>query len=216
MAKPGHVIEKPAWRPTDPHFSSGPCAKRPGWSPDRLKGALLGRSHRAPETRARLALALERTKALLKLPASYIAAIVPASDTGAVEMALWSLLGPRGVDVLAWEAFSRDWVTDVVEQLKLKDVRALLAPYGDLPDLAQVDFDRDVVFAWNGTTSGVRVPDGEWIAGDREGLTICDATSAVFAQRIDWEKLDVATFSWQKVLGGEAQHGISDFVATGD
>src|SRR4029077_4295302 len=208
MAKPGHVIEKPAWRPTDPHFSSGPCAKRPGWSPDRLKGALLGRSHRAPETRARLALALERTKALLKLPASYVAAIVPASDTGAVEMALWSLLGPRGVDVLAWEAFSRDWVTDVVEQLKLKDVRALLAPYGDLPDLAQVDFDRDVVFAWNGTTSGVRVPNGEWIASDRAGLTICDATSALFAQRIDWEKLDVATFSWQKVLGGEAQHGM--------
>ena len=161
-----------------------------------------------PETKARLALALERTKELLKLPAGYVAAIVPASDTGAVEMALWSLLGPRGVDVLAWEAFSRDWVTDIVEQLKLKDVRALLAPYGDLPDLAQVDFDRDVVFAWNGTTSGVRVPNGDWIAADRKGLTICDATSAMFAQRIDWEKLDAATFSWQKVLGGEAQHGI--------
>jgi phosphoserine aminotransferase len=208
MAKPGNLIQKPTLRPNDPRFSSGPCAKRPGWSLDQLKGALLGRSHRAPETSARLALTLERTKKLLELPAGYVAAIVPASDTGAVEMALWSLLGPRGVDVLAWEAFSRDWVTDIVEQLKLEDVRALLAPYGDLPDLAQVDFDRDVVFAWNGTTSGVRVPDGEWIAGDRKGLTICDATSAVFAQEIDWERLDVATFSWQKVLGGEAQHGM--------
>ncbi len=208
MTKSVNLIPKPALRPNDPRFSSGPCTKRPGWSLDRLKGALLGRSHRAPETRARLALALERTKELLELPAGYVAAIVPASDTGAVEMALWSLLGPRGVDVLAWEAFSRDWVTDIVEQLKLTDVRALLAPYGDLPDLAQVDFDRDVVFAWNGTTSGVRVPDAEWIAGDRKGLTICDATSAVFAQRIDWAKLDVATYSWQKVLGGEAQHGI--------
>jgi phosphoserine aminotransferase len=199
---------KPALRPNNPRFSSGPCPKRPGWSVDALKGALLGRNHRQPETRARLELALRRTRELLKLPSGYLAAIVPASDTGAVEMALWSLLGPRGVDVLAWEAFSRDWVTDIVEQLKLKDVRALLAPYGDLPDLAQVDFDRDVVFAWNGTTSGVRVPDAAWIADDRRGLVICDATSAVFAQSIDWEKLDVATFSWQKVLGGEAQHGI--------
>ncbi len=202
------VLQKPALRPNNPRFSSGPCTKHPGWSLDALRGALLGRNHRQPETRARLALALERTRTLLKLPAGYLAAIVPASDTGAVEMALWSLLGPRGVDVLAWEAFSRAWVTDIVEQLKLKDVRALLAPYGDLPDLSQVDFDRDVVFAWNGTTSGVRVPNGDWIAAGREGLTICDATSAVFAQPIDWEKLDAATFSWQKVLGGEAQHGI--------
>ncbi len=202
------VPKKPALRPANPRFSSGPCTKHPGWSLEGLKGALLGRNHRQPETKARLELALNRTRELLKLPRGYLAAIVPASDTGAVEMALWSLLGPRGVDVLAWEAFSRDWVTDIVEQLKLKDVRALLAPYGDLPDLAQVDFDRDVVFAWNGTTSGVRVPNGDWITADRKGLTICDATSAVFAQKIDWEKLDVATFSWQKVLGGEAQHGI--------
>jgi phosphoserine aminotransferase len=199
---------KPAFRPKNPRFSSGPCTKHPGWSVDSLKGALLGRYHRGPETKAKLALALERTAALLELPADYRVAIVPASDTGAVEMALWSLLGPRGVDVLAWEAFTRDWVTDIVEQLKLETVRALLAPYGELPDLAQVDCDRDVVFAWNGTTSGVRVPNADWIKSDRAGLTICDATSAVFAQNIDWTKLDAATFSWQKVLGGEAQHGM--------
>jgi len=199
---------KPALRPKNPRFSSGPCTKHPGWSVDGLKGALLGRYHRQPETKARLELALRRTRELLKLPAGYRAAIVPASDTGAVEMALWSLLGPRGVDVLAWEAFSRDWVTDIVEQLKLKDVRALLAPYGELPDLSQVDCDRDVVFAWNGTTSGVRVPNADWIEADRKGLTICDATSAVFAQDIDWSKLDAATFSWQKALGGEAAHGM--------
>ena len=199
---------KPILRPKNPRFSSGPCTKRPGWSLGALKGALLGRYHRGPETKARLALALARTRELLKLPPGYRTAIVPASDTGAVEMALWSLLGARGVDVLGWEAFTRDWVTDIVEQLKLKDVRALLAPYGELPDLAQVDFDRDVVFAWNGTTSGVCVPNGDWIASDRKGLTICDATSAVFAVDIDWRKLDAATFSWQKVLGGEAQHGI--------
>jgi phosphoserine aminotransferase len=173
-----------------------------------LKGALLGRNHRQPETKARIEAALVKTRELLQLPPGYRVALVPASDTGAVEMALWSLLGPRGVDVLAWEAFSADWVTDIVEQLKLKDVRALTAPYGELPDVSQVDFDRDVVFAWNGTTSGVRVPNAEWIAGDRKGLTICDATSAVFAQDIDWRKLDVATYSWQKVLGGEAQHGM--------
>ena len=202
------TLAKPPSRPKNPRFSSGPCAKHPGWSLDGLKGALVGRNHRQKETKARLELALKRTRELLKLPAGYVAAIVPASDTGAVEMALWSLLGPRGVDVLAWEAFSRDWVTDIVEQLKIKNMRALLAPYGDLPDLSQVDFDRDVVFAWNGTTSGVRVPNAEWIPEDRRGLVICDATSAVFAQAIDWEKLDVATFSWQKVLGGEAQHGI--------
>jgi len=202
------VPNKPNARPANPRFSSGPCRKHPGWSPEGLRGALLGRNHRGPETRARLDFALIKTRALLELPSDYRVAIVPASDTGAVEMALWSLLGPRGVDVLAWEAFSQDWVTDIVEQLKLKDVRAYVAPYGDLPDLGQVSFDRDVVFAWNGTTSGVRVPNADWIASDRQGLTICDATSAVFAQRIDWRKLDAATFSWQKVLGGEAQHGM--------
>jgi phosphoserine aminotransferase len=199
---------KPNLRPKNPRFSSGPCTKHPGWSFTGLNGALLGRNHRQPDTEARLKLAIDRTRELLGLPRDYLIAIVPASDTGAVEMALWSLLGPRGVDVLAWEHFSQIWVTDIVEQLKLKNVRALLATYGELPDLCQVDFDHDVVFAWNGTTSGVRVPNGEWIASDRAGLTICDATSAVFAQRIDWEKLDVATFSWQKVLGGEAQHGM--------
>ncbi len=202
------TIAKPAVRPNNPRFSCGPCTKPPGWSLDRLSGALLGRNHRQPETQARLALAIARTRELLELPADYRVAIVPASDTGAVEMALWTMLGPRGVDVLAWEAFSREWVVDILEQLKLDDTRALLAPYGDLPDLAQVDFERDVVFAWNGTTSGVRVPNADWIAADRKGLTICDATSAVFAQAIDWTKLDVTTFSWQKVLGGEAQHGI--------
>lgn len=202
------TLVKPTARPNNPRFSSGPCTKHPGWSVDRLDGALVGRYHRGPETKARLALAIERTAALLELPADYRVAIVPASDTGAVEMALWSLLGPRGVDVLAWEAFSRDWVTDIVEQLKVQNVRALLAPYGELPDLGQVDCDRDVVFAWNGTTSGVRVPNADWIRSDRAGVTICDATSAVFAQRIDWAKLDAATFSWQKVLGGEAQHGM--------
>jgi len=202
------TLAKPTARPRNPRFSSGPCTKHPGWSVDRLKGALVGRYHRGPETKARLALAIERTAALLELPADYRVAIVPASDTGAVEMALWSLLGSRGVDVLAWEAFSRDWVTDIVEQLKVQNARALLAPYGELPDLGQVDCDRDVVFAWNGTTSGVRVPNADWIRSDRAGLTICDATSAVFAQRIDWAKLDAATFSWQKVLGGEAQHGM--------
>jgi phosphoserine aminotransferase len=199
---------KPPKRPENPRFSSGPCTKHKGWSLEALKGALLGRNHRQPETKARIEAALHKTRALLKLPDGYRVALVPASDTGAVEMALWSLLGPRGVDVLAWEAFSSDWVTDIVEQLKIADIRALAAPYGELPDLSQVDFSRDVVFAWNGTTSGVRVPNADWIAGDREGLTICDATSAVFAQNIDWRKLDVATYSWQKVLGGEAQHGM--------
>ena len=199
---------KPAKRPENPRFCSGPCTKHKGWSLEALKGALLGRNHRQPETKARIEAALHKTHALLKLPDGYRVALVPASDTGAVEMALWSLLGPRGVDVLAWEAFSSDWVTDIVEQLKIADIRALTAPYGELPDLSQVDFSRDVVFAWNGTTSGVRVPNADWIAGDREGLTICDATSAVFAQDIDWRKLDVATYSWQKVLGGAAQHGM--------
>ncbi len=199
---------KPEVRPRNPHFSSGPCAKRPGWHPGVLDGALLGRSHRSVEGKARLAEVIERTRALLGVPADHLIGIVPASDTGAVEIALWSMLGARGVDLLAWEAFGLTWVGDVTGELGLDDVRTFRADYGDLPDLAQVSFDRDVVFVWNGTTSGVRVPDGDWIAPDREGLTICDATSAAFAMALPWDKLDVATFSWQKVLGGEAQHGM--------
>jgi phosphoserine aminotransferase len=199
---------KPVRRPDNPRFSSGPCTKHKGWSLDALSGALLGRNHRQADTKGRIAEALDRTRALLRLPDDYRIALVPASDTGAVEMALWNLLGPRGVDVLAWEAFSADWVTDIVDELKLSDVRVLEAPYGELPDLSQVDFTRDVVFAWNGTTSGVRVPNADWISEKREGLTICDGTSAVFAQDMDWGKLDVTTYSWQKVLGGEAQHGM--------
>ena len=202
------TLPKPVRRPANPRFSSGPCTKHKGWTVENLNGALLGRNHRQPETTARIAEALEKTRELLQLPDDYRVALVPASDTGAVEMALWTLLGPRGVDVLAWEAFSNDWVTDIVEQLKLEDVRVLAAPYGALPDLSQVDFERDVVFAWNGTTSGVRVPNADWIPADRRGLVICDATSAVFAQDIDWTKIDAATYSWQKVLGGEAQHGM--------
>ncbi len=201
-------LPKPARRPENPQFSSGPCTKHKGWSLDSLRGALLGRNHRQPETKARIAQALRKTREILRLPDGYRVALVPASDTGAVEMALWTLLGPRGVDVLAWEAFSNDWVTDIVEQLRIERVRVLTAPFGELPDLTQVDFDNDVVFAWNGTTSGVRVPGAEWIAKGREGLVICDATSAVFAQEIDWSKLDAVTYSWQKVLGGEAQHGM--------
>ena len=199
---------KPARRPDNPRFSSGPCTKHKGWSLDALGGALMGRNHRQADTKGRIAGALDRTRALLKLPEGYRIALVPASDTGAVEMALWNLLGPRGVDVLAWEAFSSDWVTDIVDELKLSDVRVLEAPYGELPDLSQVDFTRDVVFAWNGTTSGVRVPNADWISETREGLTICDGTSAVFAQDMEWGKLDVTTYSWQKVLGGESQHGM--------
>ncbi|HEY7763931.1 MAG TPA: phosphoserine transaminase [Aestuariivirgaceae bacterium] len=201
-------LDRPPTRPRNPFFSSGPCAKRPGWSLDNLQDAMLGRSHRSAEGKARLRLSIDRTRALLGLPQDYRVAIVPASDTGAVEMALWSLLGARGVDVLAWDAFGKDWVVDVVDQLKIGDLRVMEAPYGRLPDLAKVDFDRDVVFTWNGTTSGVRVPNADWIADDRRGLTICDATSAIFAQRLDWAKLDVITYSWQKVLGGEAAHGM--------
>ena len=197
----------PAVRPARPFFSSGPCAKRPGWTPETLNDAVLGRSHRSKAGKAKLQEAIDRTRAVLGVPAAYRIGIVPASDTGAVEMALWSLLGARGVDMLAWESFGKDWITDVVKQLKL-DARQIVAPYGELPDLTQVDFTRDVVFTWNGTTSGVRVPNADWIKADREGLTICDATSAAFAQPLDWAKLDVVTFSWQKALGGEGAHGM--------
>ncbi len=199
---------KPARRPINPRFSSGPCAKRPGWSPDALGDAFLGRSHRAKEGKARLKLAISKTRALLGLPDGFHVGILPGSDTGAFEAAMWSLLGERGIDVLAWESFGKGWVTDIVKHLKIGDVRVLEADYGALPDLAAVDFSRDVVFTWNGTTSGVRVPDGRWIPEDREGLTLVDATSAVFAQPIDWLKADVVTYSWQKVLGGEGAHGM--------
>lgn len=202
------MTNAPAARPRVPNFSSGPCAKRPGWKLENLKNALLGRSHRSKPGKAKLKRAIDLTREVLAVPADYRVAIVPASDTGAVEMALWSLLGPRPVDLLAWESFGEGWVTDVVKQLKLKNARTLKAPYGELPDLGQVDFRHDVVFTWNGTTSGVRVPDADWISADREGLTICDATSAAFAQNLDFAKLDVVTFSWQKVLGGEAAHGM--------
>ena len=200
--------QKPARRPARPFFSSGPCAKIPGWSPEILKTAVTGRSHRSTPGKARLKQALTLTAELLEVPQGYRVGIVPASDTGAVEMALWALLGERGVDMLAWESFGQGWVNDVQKQLKLKDVRVLAAPYGELPELSLVDPKRDCVFTWNGTTSGVRVPDAKWIADDREGLTICDATSAVFAQAIDLLKLDVTTFSWQKALGGEGAHGM--------
>jgi phosphoserine aminotransferase len=199
---------RPNVRPANPCFSSGPCAKRPGWSAAALKDACVGRSHRSKAGKAKLKAVIDRSRALLGLPADYRLGIVPASDTGAVEMALWSLLGPRGVDVLAWESFGKDWATDVTKQLKLTDVRVHVADYGRLPDLRAVDPARDVVFTWNGTTSGVCVPDGSWISPDRQGLTIADATSAVFAFELPWDRLDVVTYSWQKVLGGEAQHGV--------
>jgi phosphoserine aminotransferase len=198
----------PAVRPARPFFSSGPCAKRPGWTPEALNGALLGRSHRSKPGKAKLKDAIDRTKTLLGIPADYRVGIVPASDTGAVEMALWSLLGPRPVDCFAWESFGEDWVTDTIKQLKIKDSRILKADYGALPDLTRADPKHDIVFLWNGTTSGVRVPDADWISAAREGLTICDATSAAFAMDLPWDKLDVVTFSWQKVLGGEAAHGM--------
>ena len=203
------MANKPAARPRAPFFSSGPCAKRPGWSLGNLRTDALGRSHRAKLGKSRLKLAIDLTREVLQVPAGYRIGIVPASDTGAVEMALWSMLGPRPVDVLAWESFGEGWVTDIVKQLKLEGTRVVGAEYGELPDLSQVDTrTRDVVFTWNGTTSGVRVPDAGWIAADREGLAICDATSAAFAQNLDFAKLDVVTFSWQKVLGGEAAHGM--------
>jgi len=199
---------KPLQKPANPLFSSGPCAKRPGWTIDNLKNAPLGRSHRAKIGKSRLKKAIDQTAAILGLPEGYRVGIVPGSDTGAVEMALWSLLGARGVDMLAWESFGAGWITDVAKQLKLNDIRTLTADYGDLPDLSKVDPARDVVFTWNGTTSGVKLPNADWISDDRAGLTICDATSAAFAMDLPWEKLDVTTFSWQKVLGGEAAHGV--------
>ncbi len=199
---------RPAARPANPRFSSGPCAKRPGWTPAALDGAVLGRSHRTPAAKAKLAAVIEESRALLGIPADYRIAIMPASDTGAFEAAMWSLLGPRGVDVLAWESFGKGWATDIVDELGLADVRVMAADYGELPDLGRVDPVRDVVFTWNGTTSGVRVPDGTWISPDRAGLTLCDATSAVFAMDLPWDRLDAVTWSWQKVLGGEAQHGM--------
>ncbi|HVZ68626.1 MAG TPA: phosphoserine transaminase [Rhizomicrobium sp.] len=198
----------PAVRPARPFFSSGPCAKRPGWTAEALGGALLGRSHRSKPGKAKLKEAIDRTKQVLKIPADYRVGIVAASDTGAVEMAMWSMLGPRPVDMFAWESFGEDWVTDVSKQLKLKDSRVIKAGYGDLPDLNEADPAHDIVFLWNGTTSGVRVPNGNWISSAREGITICDATSAAFAMDLPWDKLDVTTFSWQKVLGGEAAHGM--------
>jgi phosphoserine aminotransferase len=198
---------KPTRRPTNPCFSSGPCAKRPGWSPAALEAALVGRSHRSGVGKARIVEVVERSRAILGVPSDWRVGVVAGSDTGAIEIAMWSLLGPRGIDMLAWENFGEGWVEDV-RQMRLPDVRVLHAPYGRLPDLEKVDWDRDVVFPWNGTTAGVRIPDGEWIAADRKGLAICDATSAVFAMRLPWNKLDVVTWSWQKALGGEAAHGM--------
>ncbi len=198
----------PTVRPNNPNFSSGPCTKRPGWSPAALTDAVVGRSHRSAPGKAKLAEVIERSRSILGIPDDYRLGIVPASDTGAVEIALWSMLGARGVDMLAWESFGAGWVNDMTKQLQLDDVRLCEAEYGLLPDLSQVDCDRDIVFTWNGTTSGVRVPDGDWIADDRGGLTLCDATSAVYAMELPWRKLDVATWSWQKVLGGEAAHGM--------
>jgi len=199
---------RPGLRPVNPQFSSGPCAKRPGWTPEALKNAPLGRSHRAKAGKARLKRAIDLTREILQVPADYRIGIVPASDTGAYEMAMWTMLGQRPVDCVAWESFGEGWVNDAVKQLKLKDARVMLAPYGDLPDLAAVSPDYDVLFTWNGTTSGVRVPNADWIKADRTGLTFCDATSAAFAQDLDWPKLDIVTYSWQKVLGGEAAHGM--------
>jgi phosphoserine aminotransferase len=202
-----NTLAKPAMRPARPEFSSGPCAKRPGWNPQILQNAVLGRSHRSKLGKARLKEAIDRTREVLQVPDDYLIGIVAGSDTGAVEMALWSMLGPKTVQLLAFESFGKDWVTDVVKQLKLP-AEVLDAPYGELPDLTKVRKDADLVFTWNGTTSGVRVPNADFIAADREGITICDATSAAFAQALDWAKLDVVTFSWQKALGGEGAHGV--------
>ncbi len=199
---------KPSLKPGNPRFSSGPCSKRPGWTPEHFTNATLGRSHRSKVGKAKLKQAIDRTREILEVPADHRIAIVPASDTGAVELVLWSTLGPKPVDVLAWESFGKGWITDIKEQLKLPDVNALTANFGELPDLSCVNPDHDIVFTWNGTTSGVKVPNGDWIASDRGGITICDATSAAFAMDLPWDKLDVVTYSWQKVLGGEAQHGI--------
>jgi phosphoserine aminotransferase len=202
------TIATPAVRPLVPHFSSGPCAKRPGWNPQALNGAVLGRSHRSKAGKAKLKRAIDLTREVLQVPAAYRIGIVPASDTGAVEMALWSMLGARPLTMLAWESFGEGWVTDVAKELKLTDATVRRAPYGELPDLSGLDPGHDVVFTWNGTTSGVRVPNADFIAAERTGLAICDATSAAFAQTLDWAKLDVVTFSWQKALGGEAAHGM--------
>jgi len=202
------MTNKPAIRPKNPYFSSGPCPKRPGWSTKALDDALLGRSHRSTPGKAKLLEVIEQSKSILQMPEDWRLAIVPASDTGAVEMALWSLLGKRGVDSLVWESFGKSWATDLKSQLKLEDLRILEAPYGEIPDLSLVDWNRDVVFCWNGTTSGVRVPHADWIPADREGLSICDATSAAFAMELPWSKLDVVTWSWQKAMGGEAAHGM--------
>jgi phosphoserine aminotransferase len=202
------AVEKPGAKPANPCFSSGPCSKRPGWGLNALSDAAFGRSHRSKAGKAKLKQAIDLTREVLRVPSDHRIAIVPASDTGAVEMALWSLIGARGVDVAAWESFSKDWVVDIVEQLKPEGVRSFVAPFGELPDLSQIDFDNDFVFAWNGTTAGVRVPNADFIPADRKGLTICDATSAAFAQPLDFAKLDVVTYSWQKVLGGEAAHGM--------
>jgi phosphoserine aminotransferase len=200
--------QKPALRPARPEFSSGPCAKRPGWTPQSLNDAVLGRSHRGKPGKAKLKLAIDRTREVLGVPADFLVGIVPGSDTGAVEMAMWSMLGPKPVQLLAFESFGKDWVTDVTKQLKLPNVEVLDAPYGQLPDTSKVRPDADLVFTWNGTTSGVRVPNADFISADREGIVICDATSAAFAQDLDWTKLDAVTFSWQKALGGEAAHGV--------
>jgi len=202
------TLAKPAIRPARPEFSSGPCAKRPGWTPENLRNAVLGRSHRSKLGKARLKAAIDQTREVLEVPADFLIGIVAGSDTGAVEMALWSMLGARPVQLMAFESFGKDWVTDVTKQLKLPDVEVLSAPYGELPDTTKVDPAKDLVFTWNGTTSGVRVPNADFISADREGITICDATSAAFAQDLDWTKLDVVTFSWQKALGGEGAHGI--------
>ena len=201
-------MEKPTIKPGNTNFSSGPCAKRPGWSIESLKNSPVGRSHRSKECKEKLNEAIVKSKQLLKLPDNYLLGIMPGSNTGSLEAALWSLLGLNDVDILAWENFGKDWVADVIDQLKIKKVNSHLADYGKLPDLNKVNFDNDVIFTWNGTTSGVRVPNADWIPGDRKGLTICDATSGIFAMEMDYNKLDVITWSWQKVLGGEASHGM--------